>query len=122
MRSLLATAALLALAAMVAPGAAAAIGSSADADEPPTFWNTLLFDSWKWVPGDAVAFGGVALWALLALVGACVGYQAPFRLTRDMAAAATLFIFTWSVVPLLGPLMEIGLPAAAGLALAWYVS
>jgi hypothetical protein len=102
-------------------GEPAPAGGSGDG-EAPTLWNTLLFDAWKWVPGDAVAFGGVALWALVVLVAACIGFHAPLRPTALLAAAVAGFVLLWSIVPLLGPMMEIGLCAAAGLAVAWWAS
>lgn len=122
MRLVLATAAALALATLFAPAVVAAIGSSADADEPPTFWNTLLFDAWRWEPLDGVGFGGVALWALILLVVACIGFRAPLTPTAQVAGAATAFITVWSLVPRFGPLIEIGLPAVAGLLAAWYLT
>lgn len=116
--------ALLALAAAVAaaPAVAAGIGSSADADEPPTFWNTLLFDAWRWEPGGVVGLGGVALWALIILAAACVGFRAPLPPTVQVTGAAAAFVTVWSLVPLPGALTEIGLPAVAGLAAAWFLA
>ena len=119
LRPLLASAAVLALAAQ---GAVAAIGSSAEADEEPTFWNTLLFDAWRWEPTDFVGFGGVALWALLVLGLACIRFQAPLRPTIEVAGAATAFVTVWALLPRPGALTEIGLCAIAGLGAAWYMT
>lgn len=107
--------------ALLAPGVLAAIGSSADADEPPTFWNTLLFDAWRWEPTDIVGFGGVGLWALIVLAAACVNFRAPLTPTLQVAGAATAFITVWALVPQPGALTEIGLPALAGLGAAWFL-
>jgi hypothetical protein len=68
-----------------------------------------------------VGFGGVALWALVVLAVACVGFRAPFQPTLQVAGAATAFITAWALLPRLGPLTEIGLPAIAGLAAAWFL-
>ena len=107
--------------ALAAPGVVAAIGSSAEADEPPTFWNTLLFDAWRWEPTDFLGFGGVALWALIILAAACVNFRAPLTPMFQVAGAATAFITVWALVPQPGALTEIGLPAVAGLGAAWFL-
>lgn len=91
----------------------------ADGGEAPTLWNTLLFDSWKWVPGGVVGFGGVALWAFVALAAACFRFGAPLRVPGQLVAGATAFVTVWSLLPLPGAMTEIGLCAVAGLAVAW---
>lgn len=117
MRTPLVVAALLALSAPAVAG----VGSSADANEEPTLWNTLLFDAWTWVPGGIVGFGGVALWALIILAGALVRFKAPLRPTVQVAGAATAFVTVWALLPQPGAMTEIGLPALAGLAAAWFL-
>lgn len=94
-------------------------GDAGDGREAPTLWNTLLFDSWKWVPGGAVGFGGVALWALLVLAAACFRFAAPLRVTGQLALAVAAFVTVWSLLPLPGAMTEIGLCALAGVAVAW---
>lgn len=99
------------------PGPAQADGG--DGREAPTLWNTFLFDSWSWTSGGAVGFGGVALWAILILLVACIAFNAPLRLTLQLAGAVTAFVVVWFLLPQPGALTEIGLPALAGLAVAW---
>lgn len=105
---------------LLAAAVAQAQGSDGPREEPPTLWNTLLFDSWLWSPTEGIAFGGVALWAILLAGAAAVRFAAPPRLLAAMAGAAFAFTFVWGLLPKPGELTEIGLPALAGLAVGWW--
>jgi hypothetical protein len=87
--------------------------------EAPTLWNTLMFDALYWDTGGPIVLAGVALWMILLAAVACIGFASPLRTLAILAGAAALFVFLWALVPRIGELTEIGLPALAGLALAW---
>jgi hypothetical protein len=87
--------------------------------ESPTLWNALMFDALYWDTGGPIVLAGVALWMILLAAVACIGFASPPRTVVVLAGAATLFVLLWALLPRIGELTEIGLPALAGLALAW---
>jgi hypothetical protein len=87
--------------------------------ESPTLWNTLMFDALYWDTGGPIVLASVGLWMIILAAVACIGFGSPPRTLALHAGAAALFVFLWALLPRIGELTEIGLPALAGLALAW---
>jgi hypothetical protein len=87
-------------------------------EEPPTLWNTLMFDAHHWTAAG-VGFASVALWMILLGAAACYGFASPLPRLATLSGWAALFTALWALPPHVGPLTEIGPPAIAGLALGW---
>ena len=87
--------------------------------EAPTLWNALMFDALYWDTGGPIVLAGVALWMIILAAVACIGFASPPKTVAILAGATALFVLLWALLPRIGELTEIGLPALAGLALAW---
>ncbi|MEA3165335.1 MAG: hypothetical protein QOJ26_179 [Thermoplasmata archaeon] len=88
--------------------------------EAPTLWNTLMFDAHHWDTDSPIEFASVGLWMVLLLIVACIGFASPPRLLAVLTASVAAFVTLWALIPYVGALTEIGPPALAGLAVAWF--
>jgi hypothetical protein len=87
--------------------------------EAPTLWNTLLFDAPQWAPVAGLAFGSVALWMIVFLVVALIGFASPVAKVGVLALAATLLGVVWALLPHSSTVVQVGLPLLAGVGLGW---
>jgi hypothetical protein len=87
--------------------------------EEPTLWNTLLFDAHHWDTGTPIELASVALWMIILVAVACIGFSSAPKDVAVLVGITALFVALWALLPYIGELTEIGPPALAGLALAW---